>query len=91
VTDKQRTRLQAAVDILTNLRSNNVDDKTIVALLVRDHDARLHTQAWTNTLRFGGHTASCTASADQGLLANWSKSAALKLIGAVQGGFGAER
>lgn len=70
-----RQKLRAAYDLVEQRRNENASPAAIIAELVANHGASYNRDHDTNRLRVGGVGASCTWSADTGLLGNWKRTA----------------
>lgn len=73
--------LQTVWDFVAAQKQAKVSASMIIDQLIKDYGATVRTSTDPYSLRVGGHVATCTWSCDEGLLANWYRSASLKLIG----------
>lgn len=72
------SRLQAASDFVLEQLQRKAPAADIIAALVADHRA-FYRRGDPNVLRVAGVTASCTSSADKGLLDRWKGNATVKI------------
>ena len=75
----QREKLQAAADMVATMRRERADDGDIIAALVRRYGAIHNDRREPYTLRVAGVASSCTWSRDHGVLANWIRTATVRL------------
>jgi hypothetical protein len=76
---RRRAALKAACNTVLDRTREGVPAKEILEELERDHAARRSVAYGAYTLSVAGVRATCTWSADTGLLANWRKTATLHL------------
>lgn len=82
----QREKLQAAASLVGDKLRAEVAPAAIIAELVEKHGATHRTRWDGNRLSVAGVAATCTWSADKGLLDNWRKTATVRLMDAQQEG-----
>lgn len=80
MTPKALEKLKAVQEVVWKAVEKGNLPADIIAVLVRDHGARLTLRPHTNTLRAGGVTATCTWSKDKGLLDAWRRKASHHII-----------
>lgn len=80
MTDAERTRLQAACDFVAASLRMGMAPAEIIARLQSGYGATFRERFDGNKLSCAGVSASCTWSADAGLLANWRKTATVRLM-----------
>lgn len=80
MTDAQRGKLQAACDFVSASLRMEMKADEIIARLCSGYGATLTVRYDGNKLRCAGVAASCTWSADTGLLDNWRKTATVRLM-----------
>jgi hypothetical protein len=78
--DRQRARLQAACDFVAASLRMGMEAGEIIDRLCSGYDGKLSVRYDGNKLRVAGVAASCTWSADAGLLENWRKTATVRLM-----------
>lgn len=71
-------RLRAASEYVMAELANKTSAQDIIAGLVANHRA-FYRRGDPNTLRVAGVTATCTSSADKGLLGYWQRSATVRI------------
>lgn len=79
MTPVMRARLQAASDFVLADLGRKTPAADIIVALVADHRAFFR-RGDPNILRVAGVTASCTSSADKGLLDAWRRNATAKIM-----------
>lgn len=77
---KQLERLNAIFDFVDAERGKKTPAEQIIAGMTERFGATYNCRAWTNTLRAGGVSGTCTWSRDEGLLNAWKNNALVHIM-----------